>query len=403
MALRIAIVMPALLPMPPVDGGAVETLVDALLTENERVGELEVTVLCRYNSRAALLTGNYVHARFEMLPVRDGQMWVYDLFARALKKLLRLEIRPQAPYLGRVLKRLKRGKWDAAVVENVAPFVLPVKRAAGAQTYLHMHNRYLRPELDWSREIVKSDVRVITVSDFLRREALTVPGASDDQVRTLPNSIDIGRFNRENNLPLRRELRVRFGIPEQDVVFLFTGRLLPEKGVAELLEAFMSLEASNAWLMIVGSGWFSNNSDTPYLKRLRELSAKSARVVFTGYVAYGDMPGIYAAADVACAPSLWEESAGLTVVEAMASSLPLITTGSGGIGEYITRDCALVTPRGEGLVSRLAKAMKTLLTDTDMRRRMGQRSREASLRYGRENYYRAFCGLLKNFHGEAET
>ena len=62
------------------------------------------------------------------------------------------------------------------------------------------------------------------------------------------------------------------------------------------------------------------------------------------------MPSIYQLGNIAVLPSMWEEPAGMTMVEAVVSGLPLITTNSGGIPEYISDDVAVLLDRDENLV-----------------------------------------------------
>lgn len=69
------------------------------------------------------------------------------------------------------------------------------------------------------------------------------------------------------------------------------------------------------------------------------------------------MPSIYQLGDVAVLPSMWDEPAGMTMVEAVVSGLPLITTNSGGIPEYIPNDLAILLDRDDSLIRNISESI----------------------------------------------
>ena len=172
---------------------------------------------------------------------------------------------------------------------------------------------------------------------------------------------------------------------------MFAGRVIPEKGVLELAKAFAKLGMRNAWLMVVGSGWFSEDIRDEYLEAVKhELESVKDRVILTGYVPFDDMPEYYAVADAAVLPSVWEEPASLTVIESLAAGLPLITTDAGGIAETADESCAFVLKRCAALSDNIAECMSRLASDTELRRTMsaGAAERVSDRDYGA--YYRKF-------------
>ena len=98
-----------------------------------------------------------------------------------------------------------------------------------------------------------------------------------------------------------------------------------------------------------------------YQEKIRKLAAElEERVIFTEYVEQQIMPKYYNAADLAVLPSMWDEPAGLTMIEAMACGTPVITTRSGGIPEYVG-DVAYVLDRDENLPQNIAKSINDYL------------------------------------------
>lgn len=84
------------------------------------------------------------------------------------------------------------------------------------------------------------------------------------------------------------------------------------------------------------------------------------KVVFVGYVQQENIPKYYNAADIAIMPSMWEEPAGLTMIEALCCGANLITTNSGGIPEYVS-EYAIVLEKDDNLVKNLSVNVKKLL------------------------------------------
>ena len=135
---------------------------------------------------------------------------------------------------------------------------------------------------------------------------------------------------------------------------LYVGRLDERKGIDTVLRALVELPAAR--LTVVGRG------DNAYLVRLRELAARlrvADRVVFTA-TDRSQLRSVYRAADALVFPSVYDEPFGLVPLEAMACDTPVVATGRGGSGEYLTDggNC-LLFPAGDhvqlvGAISRLA-------------------------------------------------
>ena len=98
-------------------------------------------------------------------------------------------------------------------------------------------------------------------------------------------------------------------------------------------------------------------------------------------------------ADIAVLPSMWEEPFGLTVVEAMAAGLPLITTRSGGIPE-ICEGVATIVER-ENIVDNLAVAIQDLYDHPEKRKQMAAASLERSKLFDKETYAKNFFEALE--------
>lgn len=155
-------------------------------------------------------------------------------------------------------------------------------------------------------------------------------------------------------------------------VILYVGRLIPYKGVEQLIEALWECRNLDWRLRIVGDG--------PLRDALRSQIARcqlSERVDFFGRVPRAEVDQHLAAADICCFPGL-NESFGTVNVEAMSAGRPLIVADWAGPREIVTDECGIRVPvtTRKDFVDGLAKALRRLIVDEDVRLRMGQAGRE---------------------------
>ncbi len=172
----------------------------------------------------------------------------------------------------------------------------------------------------------------------------------------IPNMVDISKFKTDKNI----------SVEPGKIVFL--GRLVKRKGCEQLIRAFAKLaeDDSDAFLAVAGNG-----PDRLELERLvRQLKLKD-RVSFLGFVDEEDKPRLLASAEIACFPSLYGESFGIVLIEAMAAGAGVILAGDNPgyrcvIGE---QPDLLVDPTDS---ADFARKLKLLRNDTALRQRMHQ-------------------------------
>ena len=151
---------------------------------------------------------------------------------------------------------------------------------------------------------------------------LIAEGVSKEKIVHINLGVDLQRFQKQR-------------INHKIFTILFVGRLVEEKGVKELYEAFKEISQRNpdVHLKIVGTGPLEST-----LKSYIESDNLTSKVTISRE-SYSDMPRIYSEADVLCVPSrkikTWEEQLGMVFIEAMASGLPIIATKTGSIPEIV--------------------------------------------------------------------
>ena len=154
---------------------------------------------------------------------------------------------------------------------------------------------------------------------------------------------------------------------------LFVGRIVPEKGLAHLLQAMTRMNVP-ARLIVNGDG----PERLPMESLVRQLGLEE-RVEFIGWTAPDGLRASYAAADVVVVPSLWPEPFGLVGIEAMAHGKPVVAFRSGAIPEWLddgTTGYAVAT----GDVDGLARRLDELIGDRGLRAGMGRAARARAMR-----------------------
>jgi len=214
------------------------------------------------------------------------------------------------------------------------------------------------------RLAAKVTAKIICVSEHDRDLALRWKVARPEQLVVIRNGIDPQPFLKADGASLRQELRL-----EKASVLTFVGRFAPPKDPLTLLEAVKKLP--EGVLLLVGDGELR-----PLVERsIRELGLVD-RVRLLGQ--RSDVPRILATSDIFVLSSRWE---GLpyTIIEAMMAGLPVMATRVGGVPELVEDGVTgfLIPPKDPDA---LAKALQKLLNDPELRKRMGQASREKALK-----------------------
>ena len=139
-------------------------------------------------------------------------------------------------------------------------------------------------------------------------------------VHIIPTGIEVERFYKENTDPAKlEEIRKKHGLNKGDFVILYVGRLGQEKSVDVLIESHQELAREyKAKLLIVGDG-----PDMDTYKNLVHKLKIDDNVIFTGKVPWTEVTLYYQIADIFATASK-SETQGLTVIEAMAASLPVV-------------------------------------------------------------------------------
>jgi glycosyltransferase involved in cell wall biosynthesis len=217
--------------------------------------------------------------------------------------------------------------------------------------------------------------------------------AGGGNVHVVYNGVDSEHFDVDRYADQRRRLRGEWGVSDGDVVFVYAGAIVPEKGVLQLARAFAGLHGrtGRVHLALAGGAALWDQSLAlpgplrPYEEEVRATLAPAAlkgKAHFLGSLGRTEMAAVYAASDVAVVPSVWQEPFGLVAVEALASSRPVIASSVGGLPEVVDERCGVLVPPGDERA--LQDAMRALAGDAALRDRLGAAGRVRALRFSWE-------------------
>ncbi len=239
--------------------------------------------------------------------------------------------------------------------------------------------------------------RVICCSEYMRAELSWVFQFPADKTHVIPNGVDPGRFD----VPAGEDLsafRSSWAAPDEKIVF-FIGRLVHEKGVHTLIEAFAKVLAyyDKAKLVIAGRG-----PADPYLRSRAQALGIYHRVYFAGFVDDPTRNRLYRCADVAVVPSLYEPF-GIAALEAMACGVPVVVSDTGGLAEAVRHGITGMKSYVDN-PSSLADSILTLLSDGRLCDRIRSNARrEVSERFNWDTIAEETVGVYERVLDEYRT
>jgi len=209
------------------------------------------------------------------------------------------------------------------------------------------------------------------------------------------NGVDLERFNPLSLEEKRMQIRQHYGIPPDACVFGFVGRLQYEKGINELVVAFidMSRKKQDIYLLLVGP---KEGDSAQYMPEVNSALSENPRIICAGYQEH---PNEYMAAmDIFVLPS-YREGFGIVTIEASAMKLPVITTDIPGPRDAVVNNSTGILVPVKSIAS-LRHAMEQLFNDPILRKQLGIAGREWAKNFEQNKLWQDILthrlGLLKN-------
>lgn len=397
--MKVLIISPCVnLPVPAVRGGAVSTLIEYLVKENEIEQLMDLTILSVYDAKAKEKAKEYLNTKIEFiepLKVLEQVDCLIDSFLDVGKKRKAQHQYLKKLYSIRFIKKyMKEHDFDKVVFENSGYLLNALKNKNLAKKYrgklyYHLHN-------DIPNSVYISGVRqckLLLISEYLKKHVNEVCGQDmGNQCAIVKNGFDCEFFSQKFSENEKQILRKNLSIAKGKKIIMFAGRIVPAKGIEELTQAFEKLNRDDVILMVVGAHNFGTRQTSEFQMKMEKFFSRLGdRVCFTGFVPYNEIWKYYKIADVAVLPSIWEEPAGLTMIEACAAGIPLVTTNSGGIPEYVDSSNVMLLDRNGNLIAELQKSINEIFNNLDIWKMKAKRAQKLTReKFNTKNYYKAF-------------
>ncbi len=366
-------------PVPPVADSAPAWNIYRLVEAAEGL-DIHVISPCEERQLSALrefpAKGQYHHIVFS-----QAWLWVYRTILRHILPL-RLAVRRLAKlpdlmswwYLRRVAQLLEELQPDLVFINDRPQYIRYLRRIVPPGRLLF----FMRGEMGESRRYLHLVDGIVVNSHGMAKYAQELLQGKHVPIYWMPNSLGDefivpppppDRFR-------RREKRV-----------LYAGRIIPVKGVLELVKAFTIVhrELPDSRLYIYGAAdnFHKDGPLTPYEQEVRKQAAALPKgvVQFLGYVPNREMGAHYVQADVAVFPSIWKESFGMVALEAMRCGTPVVASRRPGFEELVVHGETGLLVDDPTDISALAEAILKILRDPNLARRMGEAGYQRSLQF----------------------
>lgn len=349
---------------PPLGGGAA-TATEAILTEFAKKEDLEVHLVTSAvgSSLDHLRLGGevYIHrvpigkdpGRLHSQSIRDILVYTWKAFF-FLRKLMRTEKRPFDATIA--FFTIPCG-FLAAIVKRLAgiPYVVSL-RGADVPGFSEKYDAFYLVLKPLVRFLWRDAKRVIPNSAGIRDLALeTAPG---QPMHVIENGVATDLFK---PAPENRS--------RETTVYLSTSRLTKRKGIDTLIRAFAHMKSSTGELWLIGEG-----EERGALQDLARTLGVAERVKFLGRIEHRLLPPFYQQAHVFVLPSK-NEGMSNAALEALASGLPLVVSGTGGMSELVTEgeNGFFIDPDD---TTGFARTLNRFAEDRSLSERLGMESRK---------------------------
>ncbi len=214
----------------------------------------------------------------------------------------------------------------------------------------------------------------VAISSELERE-LEDHGVDPAKTHIIANGVDVQSFVPASPADQER-IRRTLGLPLHRRLIVYTGRLVSYKGLPRLLRIWQDLVVSHpdAQLVLVGEGSEDIHNCEVELHRFVEENELGDQVRFTGMVE--DVADYLRASDAFVFPTE-QEAFGLAAVEAMACGLPVVSTRTGGLADFISEENGAIAIETD---DELRSGLRRMIDDTEFAEELGRRGRETACR-----------------------
>jgi glycosyltransferase involved in cell wall biosynthesis len=241
----------------------------------------------------------------------------------------------------------------------------------------HLQKLHIRPHgviancLKWPvRRLYASATAFACIAKEIEKEAIQC-NISRNRVHYLPNTVDLRKF-RPATVAKKRDIRIQEGWSQDKLIIIYVGRLSREKGVLDLLTAWNAIKHDRAHLVVIGPDMPGHDMNVgDHVRASIKESNIEDHVTLCG--PRDDTCRLLQGADVFVQPSHYE-AFGISVIEAMATGLPVIATGVGGMKDYLVdgSNALFFQPQSP---QDLSEKLERLINERSLRSHLGSNAR----------------------------
>jgi len=281
-------------------------------------------------------------------------------------------------------------------------------RAVGAKAFLSIIGLVQMTRTGFSRKLLDLATKLscalahrvwvnsFSLRDFVVEQKLSAASKTIVIGNGSANGVDVSRFTPATD-EQRARSRALSGVPENAFAIGFAGRMTRDKGVAELVQAFLMLRERHADLHLVIAGEYEDQD--PVADEVKQAIATTGGIHFLGWGT--DMPSLYAGLDLLVLPS-YREGFPMAVLEAAAMGIAAVTTDAAGCIDSVDDGVTgAIVPVGDATA--LANAIDRYYADREMLERHGAAARTRVLeKFDSEVIWRALVVEYRKLLGESE-
>lgn len=322
--------LPAYNPFPPVYPAGTELRVEQVSLRQQRYRP--VVVCAAFKDQPEQETVGAMNIR---------RIAIGKVYRRLFQKITRLDPLPYTARMWNVIRqenaRLIHIHNEPKLLAGLAPYLAQ----SPLPTVVHVANEKPLPQ-----DTLPLVTRWVACSRYIK-QWIAGNGVPEENIEVIYTGVDTAGRPAWWDAPAERRaaLRRRHGVMEDDaVVILFAGRLVKEKGVVELLDAFAHLQTRTQrplYLLVAGNVRESSdpkNEKAAYGRAVVERMAREPRVKWVGSLAPAEMHDFLLAGDIFALTSIWPDPFPTVMLEAAAAGLPILGSALGGIVEFL-EDC----------------------------------------------------------------
>jgi alpha-maltose-1-phosphate synthase len=346
------------------------------------------------------------HCRYmaaESFPVELWRMWDKDEeFYLDSLKVRNFYSKVESPISERLLpKRAKKLLLDSNILEEINVFdpeiihlhnpvpsfafqrIINYARESGKKVGASTHGFYevlnpnygLKPyeKFIWNKTIADPVVKSVKSLDFIcslypeEKKMLMDMGLPEEKIHLTPNGVN-PFFLENSTLNDEESLKKKFNLPIDAPIVLFIGNHTANKGIDTVMEIASKL--SYPATFVIGGKLLSANEPQQWQERFPK--GDRIEVIFTDYLTVSEQRALYRLSDILLFPSL-ADTLPLTIIEAMATELPVIAYDVGGISYQLQDGCGIIVKSGDftGFLS----AVEKLISDPHMRTEIAKKAK----------------------------